>query len=123
VCAAVLYCPAVNSELLSVNFVQGLNEEIDMLIYLIWGDFDCRKQERQMELLHFLDAWKYWTAVGYNIAEKNSSKDKSCNAEGKNLIDVCEVYLFRILNGKFRFDTRGKFTVFIKFGSSVIDCY
>ena len=36
-----------------------------------------------MELLHFLDAWKNWKAVGYKFAENNSSKDKSYNAEGK----------------------------------------
>jgi hypothetical protein len=62
VCAAVLYCPAANSELFSVNFLQGLNEEIAMLISLILGDFDCRKQK---EPLHFPDAWKHREAVGY----------------------------------------------------------
>jgi hypothetical protein len=56
VCADVLYCPPVNSELFSVNFLRGLNEEINMLIFLIVGDFDCRTGERQMEVLHFLDA-------------------------------------------------------------------
>jgi hypothetical protein len=100
VCAAVLYCPAVNSELFSVNFLQGLNEEIAMLIFLILGDFDCRKQKRQMELLHFPDAWKHWEAVGYNVTEKNNSKDKGCNAEGKNLIDFlkCTFSEFSIEN-------------------------
>jgi hypothetical protein len=84
---------------------------------------NCRIGERQMELLHFLDAWKNWKAVGYEVVEKNSSKDKSCNTEGKNWIDFCELYLFRILNGNFRFDTKGKCTTVNKLGSSVIDYY
>jgi hypothetical protein len=37
------------------------------------------------------------------------------------LIDFCEMYLFRILNGKFRTDMRGEFTVVNKLGNSVID--
>jgi hypothetical protein len=90
-----------------VNFLRGLNEEINVLIFLIVGDFDCRIGERQMELLHFLDVEKIWKAVGYEVVEKNNSNDKSCNAEVKNGIDFYELYLFRILNGKFRFDTRG----------------
>ena len=62
-------------------------------------------------------------AVGYKVAEKNSRKDKSCNAEGKNLIDFCEMYVFRTLNGKFSFDMRGEFTVVNKLGRSVVDYY
>lgn len=67
-----------------------------MLIFLIVGDFDCRIGEIEMELLHFLDAWKNWKAVGYKVAESNSSKDKSCNAEGKNLINFFEMYLLEL---------------------------
>jgi len=46
VCAGVLYCPPVNSELFSVNFLRGFHEKINMLIFLIVGDFDCRIGER-----------------------------------------------------------------------------
>jgi len=100
-------------QLFSVNFLRGLNEEINVFIFLIVGDFDCRRGERQMELLHYLDGGKNWKAVGYEVVEKNSSNDKSCNAEGKNWIDFCELYLFRILNGKFRFDMRGNLLLLI----------
>ena len=68
-CAGVLYCPPVISELFSVNFLRGLNEEI-MLIFLVMGDFDCRIGEGQMELLHFLDAWKNWKALGYKLLKR-----------------------------------------------------
>jgi len=58
VCAGVLYCPPVNSALFNGNFLRGLNEEINMSVFLIVDDFDCRIGDRQMELLRFLDVWK-----------------------------------------------------------------
>ena len=39
-----------------MNFLRDLNEKVNMLIFLIVGEFYCRIGERQMELLYFLDA-------------------------------------------------------------------
>jgi hypothetical protein len=59
-------------------------------------------------------------AESYNSGDIRHSKDKNCNAEGKNMISCCVTNNFEILNGKSGFDTRGDFTFIDKLGTSVI---
>jgi hypothetical protein len=127
-CVGILYRPPLNSKWYNVNFIRDLNEEINILrdrysndLLLIVDDFNYRIGERQMELPHQFDVWENGKAGGYNFAEKRSSEDKSCNAEEKHFIDFCETKNFKILNGRFRSETRGEFTFVNKLGSSVID--
>jgi hypothetical protein len=49
------------------------------------------------------------------------SKDTTCNAKGRKLIDFCEKNGLEVPNGIYGSDTGGEFTFFVQFGSSVID--
>ena len=48
-----------------------------------------------------------------------NSEDKTCNERGKELLDICKMNDFRILNGRMTGDIFGKFTSHNWNGSSV----
>jgi hypothetical protein len=47
------------------------------------------------------------TVLKNDFAGKRNSKDKSCNAEGNDLIYFCETINLEILNGKIGSDKEG----------------
>jgi hypothetical protein len=53
---------------------------------------------------------------GYRV-----SKDFTCNAEGRKLIEFCERNMLEMLNGKYGEDTKGKYTFVNQLGKSFID--
>ena len=113
ICVGFLYCPSVNSKWFNVNFLRDFQEDINMLRdryanteILIMGDFNCRTGEEQIKLQHLFDFWEDWMAEKENSSERRYSKDKSCNVEGKKLIEFCELHNFEMLNGKFGLDIR-----------------
>ena len=79
-----LYCPLINSKWFNVNFIRGLNEEINMLRdkysnagFLITGDFNCRTGEEQVKLPDHFDVWENWNAQSYNSGIKDTARTKT----------------------------------------------
>jgi exonuclease III len=113
ICVGFLYCPPVNSKWFNVNFLRDFQEDINMLRdryanteILIMGDFNCRTGEEQIKLQHLFDFWEDSIVEKENSSERRHSKDKSCNVEGKKLIQFCELNNFEMLNGKYGLDIR-----------------
>jgi hypothetical protein len=89
--------------------------------FLIMADWNSRIGMKQVDLLHLFDITGTWDNNSHNWYENRKRKDTMCNAEGRKLLDFSENNRFKIINGKYRSDTGGEFTLVNQLGSSVID--
>ena len=120
------YISPENSKQISkdYDFFSEINAEISNFIkrgiILLQGDLNCRigedcdyvKGDKSDDLLGI---------ENFSNQNKRNSEDKTINARGKDLLDLCKLNDLLILNGRTTGDVFGKFTNHNWNGSSVVD--
>ena len=118
--------PNIKTNPKNVDFFTDINEEINMFkrkgVVLVQGDLNARTGNEK----DFIAYDKYDKKLGVeNLNNQNirNSQDLNINARGKELIDVCKINDFLIMNGRKIGDLFGKYTSHQWNGSSVVDYF
>jgi hypothetical protein len=98
------------------DFIFELQINHPQAAFIIGGDFNARTGNEKCLEVEIGDP-----GFKRECEMKRNSKDIILNAEGKKLIDMCEMLDFTILNGTYGSDKNGDFTYVGSTGASVID--
>ena len=116
--------PTKNEKDSKIDFFTVLNEEINYYknkgIVLVQGDLNARTGSEK----DFIEYDKFDETFGienYNNQHLRNSEDQIINTRGKELLDLCKLNDFLIVNGRSIGDLFGKFTSHQWNGSSVSD--
>ena len=108
------------------DFFTCLNEEISMFkkkgVTLVQGDLNARTGN----IIDFIAHDKFDPELGIenlNNQHTRNSQDRILNTRGKELLDVCKLNDFLILNGRKIGDLSGSFTSHQWNGSAVVDYF
>ena len=106
------------------DFFAAVNEEVEHFsrkgLVLVQGDFNCRVGTE----LDYVGHDKSDLELGLDNFDNQimrNSEDKTCNDRGKDLLDICKLNDFLILNGRMTGDVFGKLTSHNWNGSSIVD--